>query len=520
MVLIIQRKYKIFLIILLGFLMAKEPTYEELKKRIQQLEQSKSKCKLAKRKLQTEKKELRSILNINPDLMIVLDAEGRYRDIFTGDSSKLILPVNQLLGKSIHKVMPLREAQQIQDIINQTLSTRKFQQKEYVLNIEGVNRWFIGRSIRIIFQNSECVLWLARDITKRKQIEDKLRTSEEKFRVLYNNSPDMYVSVSPDDAGIILCNETLLKKTGYSREDIIGSPIFKMYHDDCMDEVKKTFQQFVETGVVKNRELILKRKNGTKIDVSLNANAVKNNEGRILYSISSWRDITRQKQAADLVKDLSQKLIQAQERERQMISCELHDSIAQDLSTLKLYCSRLLKDQFSTKSGFKSSLADVLRLIDQIITTVRDLAYDLRPPGLEHLGLVHSLEIFCEEFTQKNGITVDFQVAGINESTLNWDAQINLYRLVTEGLNNIRKHAAASKSTIKFVGAHPNIILRIKDNGKGFDVKKRKRSVTKGKRLGLQSMKERVNLLQGQMSIHSQSTKGTEIVIELPLKDK
>jgi PAS domain S-box-containing protein len=99
----------------------------------------------------------------------------------------------------------------------------------------------------------------------------------------------------------MLCNKTLLKETGYSKEEIIGSPIFKMYHDDCMGEVKKTFQQFVETGVIQDKELILKRKDGTKIDVNLNVNAVKNEEGKILYSISSWRDITESKLAQEKI---------------------------------------------------------------------------------------------------------------------------------------------------------------------------------------------------------------------------
>jgi PAS domain S-box-containing protein len=132
---------------------------------------------------------------------------------------------------------------------------------------------------------------------KRLIAEKLLHESEEKFRVLYNNSPDMYVSVSPDNACIILCNETLLKNTGYSIKEIIGSPIYKMYHNDCMAEVKKTFQQFIETGVIKEKELILKRKNGSKIDVSLNVNSVKNEAGKVLYSVFSWRDITTRKQA-------------------------------------------------------------------------------------------------------------------------------------------------------------------------------------------------------------------------------
>lgn len=151
----------------------------------------------------------------------------------------------------------------------------------------------------IILISSMGFLILQRQLTLKQLIEEKstsLDESEEKFRTLYNNSPDMYVSVSPIDASILLCNETLLKITGYNREEIIGSPIYNMYHDDCIEEVKRTFKQFTETGVVNDKELILKRKDGSKVDVNLNVNAVRDKAGKIIYSISSWRDITDRKQ--------------------------------------------------------------------------------------------------------------------------------------------------------------------------------------------------------------------------------
>ena len=148
---------------------------------------------------------------------------------------------------------------------------------------------------------------LEEDIAKRKITEKALVTSEEKFRVLYNNSPDMYVSVSPEDGIILLCNETLLKKTGYSREEIIGFPIFKLYHEDCLPDVENNvFKKFIKTGVIRNKELILKRKDGSKIDISLNVDAVRDKAGKILYSISSWRDITERKKAEDVLRDNEQ----------------------------------------------------------------------------------------------------------------------------------------------------------------------------------------------------------------------
>ena len=151
--------------------------------------------------------------------------------------------------------------------------------------------------------------------TNKKLIEARIKAeeNEKKFKVLYNNSPDMYVSVSPKDALIQLCNETLIQKTGYSRDEIIGSPIFKMYHEDCMDDVKKAFELFVETGEVKDQELLLKRKDGSKIEVSLNVNAIRSEKGEIIQSMSSWRDITDRKRAENEIRYNQYLLSKAQE---------------------------------------------------------------------------------------------------------------------------------------------------------------------------------------------------------------
>ncbi len=130
------------------------------------------------------------------------------------------------------------------------------------------------------------------DITEKIKSEINLKISEEKFRSIYHNSPDMYASVSPNGAKILECNKTLLEQTGYSSEELIGAPIYKIYHEDCLEDVHKTFREFVQKGKIINKELILKTKSGNKIYVSLNVSSTKDAHGNILHSVSSLRDIS------------------------------------------------------------------------------------------------------------------------------------------------------------------------------------------------------------------------------------
>jgi len=144
-------------------------------------------------------------------------------------------------------------------------------------------------------------------VIKRNDVENALKESEAKYMDLYENAPDMYVSVSAETALISGCNHTLSKKTGYRKEEIIGRPIFDMYYPDCMEEVNNAFQEFITVGEVVGKELQLKKKDGAPLDVSLNVSAIRDESGKILYSRSSWRDITLKKKAERALKESEKK---------------------------------------------------------------------------------------------------------------------------------------------------------------------------------------------------------------------
>jgi len=142
--------------------------------------------------------------------------------------------------------------------------------------------------------NVAAIEGIVTDVTRYKDVEMKLLKSEERYRSLYENSPDMLGSVSVETRDLIFCNQTLLNNTGYSKDEIIGKSIFNLYHDDSLAKVKIAFEEFLKKGYIKDRELTLKRKDGSKLPVRLSVNSIRSADGEILHSTSVWRDISEE----------------------------------------------------------------------------------------------------------------------------------------------------------------------------------------------------------------------------------
>ncbi len=355
-------------------------------------------------------------------------------------------------------------------------------------------------------------------VVYKEKLKQSLRESDKKYKILFDGANDAIFIADIETGHILDANREAERLIGRSREEIINMHRSKIHPPDKAEYYREHFRKHIEADRIVDFDAEVIRKDGTIVPVSISANVIQLHGRKLIQGI--FRDCTEQKRGEDLARNLSQRMMQAQERERQMISYELHDRIAQNLSSLKLSCDLLFDGQSNISPELKEKKINLSQEIEQTIIAVRDLSYELRPPGIDEMGLVTAIEIYCEEFSEKSGLEVEFQSAGLLELNLDDDIKIHLYRLIQEGLNNIQKHAHADRATIKLVGASPNIILRIEDNGKGFDVRERELALGKEKRMGLRSMKERVNLLGGEITIRSRLMKGTKIVIKLPLKEK
>lgn len=135
-----------------------------------------------------------------------------------------------------------------------------------------------------------------RDISQRIKSQQQLKESEERFRVLYNESPDLYVTVDAKAGNILMCNETILKETGFSKDQIVGQKIESLYDEDYQEIAIQGFKNFRQTGQIRDEECFLRCADGSRIPTSLNADGVYDEDHKLLYGVYAWRDISERQE--------------------------------------------------------------------------------------------------------------------------------------------------------------------------------------------------------------------------------
>jgi len=210
------------------------------------------------------------------------------------------------------------------------------------------------------------------------------------------------------------------------------------------------------------------------------------------------------------LKFFSRRLIEVQEEERRAIARELHDEIGQSLTALKLSVE-IIAD--SLPSEHADNIRPIEESLGELLSIVRNISLDLRPAMLDELGLVKTLLWYFERYTSQTGISVDFIQTGADRR-FNQQSEIALYRITQEAMTNVARYAEIMRVLVEFIIEQERVTVRIKDEGRGFDVEN---AVNSGS--GLSIMRERAIISKGTFSLSSAPGKGTEITVEIPLQD-
>ncbi len=215
--------------------------------------------------------------------------------------------------------------------------------------------------------------------------------------------------------------------------------------------------------------------------------------------------------------ELLRQIISTQEDERKRIARGLHDETSQALTGLAVNLQVVMDALPLDVDQVKVKLRRIQNMAINTLDEIHRVIYELRPSLLDDLGLVAAVNWHAENYLEAAGVKVHLETIGV-ERRLSAEVETALFRIIQEASTNIVRHAGANSASITIDFKHASVAICIKDNGKGFDLDKVMRSKDKGYGLGLLGMKERVEFLNGSLSIQSRPTCGTEIAAEIPIE--
>lgn len=377
---------------------------------------------------------------------------------------------------------------------------------------DGTIRWMHDRWVVLRDDNNipTAIEGIVRDITEMKTVI----SMKDYLESLLESCMDTII-VTNQKGTITLVNQGAEALFRVKRNDLVGSFIGDIIRNE-FSEGHDIYRLILKHAPTSNYELQAQLLDGSVTPLLVSSAFLKDEKNQVIGTINYMRDISIRKQAEERIRMLSQQVIRAREVEMSSIARDLHDHLAQNLYSFNIQLSTFLNRLSLPQAASETQAKELLNYLHSIIGDVRKIVFNIHPTSLDTLGLISTVHNLCRNLSQIYGLVINFKTAGMDSLDLNFDVNIAIYRLAQEGLNNIVKHAEARIAEVRLVYSYPKIILRVDDDGQGFDVENLVENASKEGCMGLWSMRERVALLSGEMTIESRPAMGTSIVIEIP----
>jgi PAS domain S-box-containing protein len=351
-------------------------------------------------------------------------------------------------------------------------------------------------------------MFLAVIMHQQRKTEAALRESEERFRSLANTAPVM-IWLTGTDSQCTFFNRPWLDFTGRSIEDEIGNGWMHGVHPADRESCGWRYLTAFASRETFTNEYRLLRHDGVYRWVLNRGVPRYAPEGVFLGYIGSCVDLTDRKEAEEKLRELSFRLIHAQEAERFRIGQQLHDDLAQRALAVSVGLTRL--ERKCDDSKLERELRKLHKQTLDICKEIANVSYQLRPATLERLGLPIALRSLCEQATTDKSVILFVQKDDL--PPLTQTASVSLYRIAQEALRNALTHSGAACIDVELSTSDSALLLSITDNGCGFILE----TATKTS-LGLSGMAERMKNLGGELTIRSSPGQGTTITATIPMQ--
>jgi signal transduction histidine kinase len=238
-------------------------------------------------------------------------------------------------------------------------------------------------------------------------------------------------------------------------------------------------------------------------------------EQRPVTSPGQRRDEQR---AEERIRGLLQRLISVQEDERRRIARDLHDQVGQEVAALSLKIDALSKLLVRNPHAVPDAVDELRQITARLDEELDFVAWQLRPASLDDFGLVVSLDNYVREWSKRFGLAADFHSQGLEDSRLAPPVETNLYRIAQEALNNVHKHAHASRAGVILERRDDEVVLVVEDDGLGFEPAEQATTAEPESGLGLLGIRERAAVVGGTLEIESHPGKGTSLFVRVPMR--
>jgi PAS domain S-box-containing protein len=444
--------------------------------------------------------------NASPIGIAVEDIEGRPLYVNPALCSMLGFSEDEMRRKHCVEFSPPEDAQKDWALFEQLRkgSIDRYSMEKRFLKRDGSLTW--GRlSISILAHRaSPLVVAMVEDITP-------LRESEERFRYVANAAPVM-IWMSGCDRLRTYFNRTWLEFTGRTMEEELGNGWADSVHPEDRPQCVERYLHAFDRRQPFTLEYRLRRYNGEYRWILDSGVARYDHDGSFKGYIGSAVDITDRKRVDEALSSLGRRLLEAQEEERKRIARELHDDISQRLAILSLElhrCETLLPNSATT---LRDRIESLKKTTSEVARDIHLLSHRLHSSQLATMGLVASIKAHCSELAEQRDVEIDFVHSQVPES-LPDAISLCLFRVLQEALNNAVKHSGERKFEARLERANNELRLTVRDRGVGFDPD----IAMYNEGIGLISMRERLSLVKGTMSIVSEPQAGTVITFRVPL---
>ncbi len=362
------------------------------------------------------------------------------------------------------------------------------------------------------------VLAIYVDLSERKQTEEKLRQTEEHFRLLLEGIKEYAIYMLDPDGIIVSWNVGAERIKGYTAEEIIGQHFSCLHTSEDRKARKPEMALAIATtqGTFRSEGWRL-RKDGTRFWADAAITALRDTDGTLRGFAKLTRDATDRRQAEEERRRLSERLLKLQDKERRQLARELHDSTAQHLTALSTYLAVIQKSALDRRA--RKALAECRTLAEECHREIRTFSYLLHPPILDEIGLPDAVRWYCEGFTKRSGIPVDLSISS-NVGRLAPEVEGAVFRIVQESLANIHRHSGSPLARIRIDRNDTQLILEVRDEGHGLPGEVLEGGKISRARVGvgISGMEERIRQLQGHFDIES-GRNGTTVRTIIPVSE-